>query len=207
MRKSWHAHRFFWPIAVTAYVLGNAFDMVGTYINQPHFEHEGNPIYLFLKSHGYTTGWAEAILGKSFCCVLAAVGLRQFIRRRRTYYPPAAVNFGKAVGCFFYGRSHRWYQTFYRLPRLSRLLLGYLAWESLGAPYYVYLGYDNLTGKYSGLPKWDWFYVGSVWVAPYLVLGAIWYAMTLAWLVWDTWRDCREVVKPLIRTPHEFRAT
>jgi len=175
----------FFPIVVVSLVAGNAFDLIGTYVHQRDLQHEGNPIYSFLRRHGYSPGWPEVITAKLGVCVICAIGLRQFLRRRRDYYRPPPAPFREFITHFYYGRPLGWFQTFYRLPRFLPTLLGFFAILSVAGPYYAFLGYDNLAAEY-GWPSLGGFWVGSLWVDYGVVIWAI---FAFAWLCWEMWRD------------------
>jgi hypothetical protein len=178
----------FFPAVVASLVVGNALDLIGTYVHQPGFQHENNPIHAFLRQHGYSPGWPEVIVAKLGLCVIVAIGLRQFLRRRRDYYPPPG-SFREFVTRFFYGRSLSWLQTFYRMPRFLPVLLFCLAVCSLSGPYFAFLGYDNLAGEY-GWRSLGGFWLGATWIN-YGVI--IWVILSCTWLCWDMWRDSQSI--------------
>src|SRR5262245_19873290 len=139
---SWLDRRFFFPVVAIVLFFGHAFDLVGTYVYQPKFEHEVNPIYLSLKPYGLTLNWPMVIAGKAIFFVLTVVGLWVFLRRRRRYYPSEASTFREMFSYFLYGRSISWIEMLYRWPySLTPTLLFVLASMSFAGPYYACLGY------------------------------------------------------------------
>jgi hypothetical protein len=127
----------FFPLVVASLVAGNAFDLIGTYVYQPHFQHENNPIHTLLRRHGYSPGWAAVIAAKLGVCIVFAIGLRQFLRKRRDYYRSPPASFREFITQFFYGRPLGWLQTCYRIPRFLPTLLFCFAMMSLAGPYYA----------------------------------------------------------------------
>jgi len=188
MRHSWLSRSKFFPIAVASLVGGSALDLIGTYVYQPDFQYENNPIYAFLRQHGYSPGWPEVIAAKLGVCVIFAIGLRQFLRKRRDYYRPRPSSFREFTTHFFFGRPLPWLQTFYRIPRFLPTLIYFVAVCSLSGPYCAFLGYDNLAGKY-GWRSLGGFWLGSTWIH-YGVI--IWAVLASAWLCWDMWRDYQD---------------
>src|ERR1700730_2907070 len=93
MRRSWFDRPWFFPVVVTSFVAGNAFDLFGTYVYQPHFEHEANPLYITLQPYGLRLNWPMVIVGKALICVVAAYGLSLFLKSRRRFYPERPSTF------------------------------------------------------------------------------------------------------------------
>ncbi|MBI5801877.1 MAG: hypothetical protein HZA92_14295 [Verrucomicrobia bacterium] len=178
----------FFSLVVVSLVAGNTFDLVGTFVYQPDFQHEANFIYVFLKRHGYSPGWPEVIAAKLGVCVIFVIGLHQFLRRRRDYYCPSPVTFREFITQFFYGRPMTWFQTFYSIPRFLPTLLCCAVVCSLGGPYYAYCGYDNLAAEY-GWRILGGFWVGWLWI-DYAVWN--WALLAFAWLCWEMWRDYQD---------------
>jgi hypothetical protein len=189
MSNSWLSRPLFFPVVVASLLAGNAIDLIGTYVHQPEFQHEGNVIYGLLKSRGYSPGWPVVIAAKSAVCVIGAIGLHRFLRKRRTYYRHPSATFREFITQVFYGRPLTWFETFYRIPRFVPTVLGCFAVFSVGGPYFAYLGYENLAGEY-GWPTLGGFWIGSLWI-DYGVI--IWVFSAITWLVWDMWRDYREL--------------
>jgi hypothetical protein len=202
MRRSWLSHSTLFPVAVAVLVAGNAFDLIGTYVYQPDFQHENNPIHALLRRHGYSPGWPEAIVAKLLVCVICAIGFRQFLYKRREYYLGSRASFREFITQFFYGRRLPWLETFYRVPRFLPTLLFCLAICSLAGPYFAFLGYDNLAAQY-GWPTLSGFWVGSTWVDYGVVT---WVVLTCAWLCWEMWRDYQDTFRDDARVQSEIVA-
>ena len=117
MRGSWFDRPWFYPAAIASFVAGNAFDLVGTYVYQPHFEHESNPIYLTLQPYGLRLSWPMVIAGKAIVCLLCAYGLHLFLILRRRYYPQHRGTFRELITHFIYGRPLVWIESCFKLPR------------------------------------------------------------------------------------------
>jgi hypothetical protein len=172
----------------TCLVAGHALDLIGTRIAQPQFEHEGNPIYLTLRPYGLRLNWPLVIACKATLCLVAAVGLRAFLVRRRRYYPERVDSVRELVTSFIYGRPLSWLETLYKLPRsVTPSVLTVLAWCALSGPYYAYVGYDNVASLY-GWPQLGGFWVGRYWID---WGGLVWMAVLVPWFCWQLWRDFR----------------
>ena len=190
MAGSWFDRPWFFPTVIAALIVGGAFDLFGTFIYQPDFEHEANPISLTLRPYGLRLNWPMVIVGKALVCIVCACGLRLFLKRRRHYYPPHGGNFRESITYFFYGRSLGWFESLYRWPRsLTPAALSILAIWSLGGPYFTYLGYGNLASKYG------WWQLGGIWVGRYWIDWSLplWLSVECSFLFWQLWRDFQAV--------------
>jgi len=186
MQPSWLDRPWFYPIVVATFILGNAFDLFGTYIYQPDFEYEVNPLYVALKPYGLRLNWPLVIAGKILICALAAAGLFLFLRLRRRYYPAQPTTFRAFATHFLYGRPLAWTECNYRLPySATPAVLTLLAIWCLSGPYLAYLGYGNLASKY-GWWQLPGFSVGPYWVEWILI---IWVPLSFAFLFWLLWDD------------------
>jgi hypothetical protein len=87
--------------AVAVLILGSILDLLGTYIAQPHFENESNPIHSFLTRRGIDLGWPGAFLGKALYCIVFAYALRLFLIQRNALYPARGANFREFITHFF----------------------------------------------------------------------------------------------------------
>jgi hypothetical protein len=193
MRRSWFDHPWFFPAVIASYAAGNAFDLFGTYLNQPNFEYEANHLYVLLKPYGLRLNWPAVIAGKAIICGLCALGLALFLGRRRRYYPERPATFRELITHFFYGRPLGWIESCYKWPRsLTPSLLAIAAVVCLAGPYYAYLGYGNLASKYG------WWQLGGFWS------GRFWwdyglfvfYPIAIAGFFRLLWLDFREKQAP-----------
>ena len=86
MRGAILAQPWFYPTVIVSFMIGNALDLVGTYISQPNFEHEGNWLYVTLKPYGLRLTWPLVILGKVLVSVFVAAFLALFLKTRQQYF-------------------------------------------------------------------------------------------------------------------------
>ena len=189
MNGSYFDRPWFYPAAIAILVAGHAFDLFGTYVYQPHFEHEVNPIYLTLRPYGLTLNWPMVLTGKTLICLLSAWGLYLFLRRQRLYYPRYPATFRELITHFIYGRPLGWIESGFRLPRsVVPTVLTLLAAEALSGPYLAYLGYGNLASKYG------WWQPGGFWAGRYWIDWAvlIWVPLVFSGLGSQLWRDFQD---------------
>lgn len=188
--RSLLAAPLFFPWVVAILIIGNACDLLGTYIGQPHFENEANPVHNFLLSHGYYFGWPGAILGKTLVCLLFAWGLRLFLVHRHQYYPPSNIPKGKFLSAYLYGRPLILVQQLYSLPRNYRPGFYFIgAACALSGPYSIYLGYENLAVTY-GWWRMPFFILGQNWIDS----GAIVFVLLIVfWLKQQMWNDSQSI--------------
>lgn len=171
-------------------VLGNALDLVGTYIAQPHFEYEANPLFRFLLAHGVYTGWPGAILGKTIFCLFFTWAVLKFRDKRRIFYPKPGLDFREFITTFIYGRVLTWAETFYRWPkRLQSSLLSIGAIVSLSGPYSGWLGYENIASQW-GLWHPKDYSIGSIWIDPLLFPYVL---AVMAWFILLLWNDYQSI--------------
>lgn len=179
---------YFFPLVAATLLLGNAADLVGTYINQPNFEHEGNPLYRWLTGLGYEIDWPEVIAGKASFCLAGLWALRLFLGGRRRYYPSTPMPFREFTTTFLYGRPLSWLETSYRWPaRWQPFLLTIGAVAALSGPYMAYLGYQNLANHYDWW-RMPYFFVGQLAVNSLLIPATLLTCAFVAWLLWDDYR-------------------
>jgi ABC-type Fe3+-siderophore transport system permease subunit len=193
MRRSWFDRPWFFPSVIAGFVAGNVFDLFGTYVYQPDFEQEVNPLYILLKPYGLRLNWPGVIAGKAIVCGLCALGLALFLGRRRRYYPEHPASFRVLMTQYFYGRPLGWIESCYKLPRSwIPTLLAAAAVSSLAGPYYAYLGYANLASKYG------WWQLGGFWYGRFWWNYGLFIAMTLAIVAfcWLLWRDFQAAPAP-----------
>ncbi len=186
MRGSWFDRSWFFPAVIASFVAGNAFDLFGTYLYQPDFEHESNPLYILLKPYGLKLNWPAVIAGKAGVCVICALGLALFLERRRRYYPERPATFRELMTHFFYGRPLGWIESCFKLPRTwTPTLLVIAPIASLGGPYYAYLGYGNLASKYG------WWQLGGFWSGRFWWDYGLFVFLTIVIIgfVWLLWQD------------------
>lgn len=187
MRGAILAQPWFYPTVIVSFMIGNALDLVGTYISQPNFEHEGNWLYVTLKPYGLRLTWPLVILGKVLVSVFVAAFLALFLKTRQQYYPRPGVSFREFVTNFFYARTLSWWQMNYKIPRIKPALLWAIFSLSLGGIYYAVLGYENLAVKY----HWWWlegFWLGKYWLG-WSSLAYVLLAIPLSlWLLFDDYQ-------------------
>lgn len=188
MNSSWLDRPWFFPVAVGSALVGHAFDLMGTYQYQPHFEHEANPLYVALQPYGFRLTWPLVIAAKLVVWLVGAVGLALFLRRRRAAYPPPPATFREFLTGYFYGRPLTWAESFYKFPRsLGPAVWATLALFCLSGPLYLYFGYGNLAARY----RW-WhpggFQVGRYWFDWGFVAWAVVAIPAFGWLLWRDYR-------------------
>lgn len=168
------------------WLLGHICDAIGTYLGQPHLEHEANPIYQVLVREGYRVGWGGVLFGKALFAAVTFLALTGLILRRRALYPAQANTFGEFLTAFFYGRRLTFIQTLYSVPsRLTPLVLFPLASLALTSPYFFYLGYQNLAVEF------NWWRFATVKVGMIQIDGPMIWTVVLAplLLLWLLWTD------------------
>ncbi len=184
------ANPLFFPAAIVTLIIGNACDLIGTYIAQPHFEDEANLVHNFLLSHGYYLGWPGAIFGKTLTCLLFAWGLRLFLTYRRQYYPSSRVSKAKFFSTYLYGRPLNFVQQLYSLPHNYRAALYFIgAVCGLSGPYFFYLGYENLAATY-GWWHLPFFQLGQNWIDSAAIVSVI---LLVFWLRQQIWNDYQSI--------------
>ena len=182
------SQRWFFAASVAVMAASHAFDLFGTYLYQPNFEHEVNPFYRFLDSRGFDVGWREAILGKTLFTLVTGLMLWDFVKRRKKYFPPPGSDFVAFNMMFMFGRTFRGLEYIYALPK--RLggswlyLCGTLPFLSI---YTFALGYDNIAAKY-GWPEVPSVRLGYDWLDLTLVLFAVAVFCVPAWQLWAEYR-------------------
>lgn len=195
MRGAILAQPWFYPTVMITFVIGNAFDLIGTYISQPNFEYEGNWIYVTLKPYGLRLTWPLVIFGKTLLSVVVAAILAVFLKTRQQYYPSAGGSFREFFTHFFYARTLSWWQTNYTLPRIKPVFLYAFFYLSLAGAYFAVLGYENLAGKYS------WWWLGGVWLGKYWLGWSVvaQFLLTIPlsfWLLFDDYRKIAVLSDP-----------
>ena len=174
----------------------HAFDLLGTYLYQPDFEHEVNPIYRFLVSRGIDVGWREAILGKTMFTLVTGLMLWYFVKRRKRYYPASGSDFRVFITTYVYGRPLSWLQSLYCLPnKWGGFLLypcGMMPFLSL---YMFYLGYGNMAAKY-GWPDIPSLRVGYDWLDLTMIVFASAVVLVPGWQMWIEYRSMPLPTKP-----------
>ena len=188
MPRSWFSHSKFYPVVIGSFAVGIAADLIGTYVFQPWFEHEGNPFYHIATGLGITVTWPRVIAAKVIEFLVCALGLLIFLRHRRTLYPRPPATFSEVIIHLFYGRRLSGLQIFCRLPRLVPTLSVVLAAWSLQGPYYAYLGYENLFGGKYGWPTLGGTFIGPMWM-PHAAV--IWFGFVVTLFPWAIWQDYR----------------
>ena len=188
MSNSWLAHPRFFLVTMTALVLGNLFDMAGTYLCQPHFEAEGNPIHLMLARRGYAVGWVVVVTAKMAWCLFCGLGMRQFLRRRHVFYPACAPSFREFIGHFFWGRPLSWLETFYRVPRFLPSMLSTVAIIYLLTPIFFYDGYANFASKY-GWWRLSGYWFRGFWIDSAVLIGVPSITGFFLFLIWQDFRS------------------
>lgn len=188
MPRSWFDRPWFAPAAIAASFAGNAFDLWGTYLHQPRFEHEANPLVVALEPYGYRPTWGPVIAAKLALWLAGSVGLVQFLRRRRGYYPDPPANFREFLTHTFYGRKLGWAESFVKAPRsIGPAVWATLAMLCLSGPYFAYLGYGNLAAE-RGWWRPGGFAAGRYWFD----WGQVaWLAALFPGFAWLLWRDFR----------------
>jgi hypothetical protein len=189
MRDSWFSRSLFYPAVLSSFVAGNAIDLVGTYVYQPHFEHEANHLYVLLQPYGLRLTWPMVITGKVIVCLACAGGLRLFLIRRRRYYPEQSATFREFLTTFIFGRPLGWIESCFKLPRsLEPSFVAVAAVWSFGGPYFAYLGYGNLASHYG------WWQLGGFWAGRFWVDWStiIWLVIAIAIICWQLWRDFQQ---------------
>jgi len=177
------ARIFAFMLAVS--VVGNALDLIGTYIAQPTLATEGNPIYRLLTARGVHVTWPMVFLGKSVVIAAAAWLTTICFRIVPRNYPEP----GASLGEFFKHTFNRKDVSILRsLFSLSKTRIGTLTLIGpsvlLAGPYYVYLGYGNLAWLYRW-PDFSALHIGFVRLDPIVfvcAIGAFWGAVYLMWL-------------------------
>ena len=187
MRGAILAKPWFYPTVLITFVIGNALDLIGTYVSQPNFENEANWIYVTLKPYGLRLTWPLVVTGKILLSVFVAAILAVFLKTRQQYYPSAGGGFREFFTHFFYTRSLSWWQTNYTIPRIKPVFLYAFFYLSLGGAYFAVLGYENLAVKYS------WWWWGGVWLGNYwLGWSIVAYALLAIplslWLLFEDYR-------------------
>lgn len=188
MQRSWFDRPWFFPAVMAVFIAGNAFDLIGTYIYQPDFEFEANPLYLLLKPYGLRLNWPGVIAGKVAVCMLCGLGLAWFLGRRRRYYPRWPASFREFFTHYFYGRPLGWVESCFKLPwSLVPSLLAVAPVLALAGPYYAYLGYQNLASKY-GWWQPGGFWYGRFWWDYGFFIGFAFAMASFCWLLWQDFR-------------------
>ncbi|MFN9719688.1 MAG: hypothetical protein ACK58L_13390 [Planctomycetota bacterium] len=161
MRKSVLEQSWFYLAVIFSFAAGHCIDLLGTWLYQPDFEHEVNPLYLTLKPYGVRPTWTVVICGKVLTVLLAVISVYYFRSYRRACYPDSGGDFRSFTTHFFYGRVLTWKEALWRIPLVRPTLLMILMSWSLGGPYYAWLGYENLAYKYG------WWTLGGFWIGSY----------------------------------------
>ena len=157
------SHPAFLPMVGVIFVLGQLTDLLGTYVAQPHFEHEGNWLISALTSAGVHVGWNSAILGKSIVCALGIACLEFFAQHCRKFYPVHRMSGSELLHYFVHGESQNAKAENVQMSRDVRALLVLFAgFWALSGPIYLYMGYDNLAAHFGWL-RFSGFYIGGVY--------------------------------------------
>lgn len=156
-------HPLFLPFVGSVFVLGQLCDLLGTYIAQPHLEHEGNWMVMAVRSMGIHVDFTAAVIAKSIICGLGIAALEFFANECRKYYPSTRMHGSDLVQYFVYGQSGRQREDGVSPSRDVRALLVLFAgFWALSGPLYMYMGYDNLAAHF-GWFRASGFYIGAVY--------------------------------------------
>jgi hypothetical protein len=174
--RSLLSHPLFLPLVGAIFVVGQLADLLGTYVAQPHLEHEGNWLVMGLKSMGVHVGFQSAIIAKSVICALGIACLEFFAQKCRKYYPQRRLTGSAFVHYFIYGRTPDEPKGDPKSSRDVRALLVLFAgFWALSGPLYMYMGYDNLAAHYGWL-RAPGFFIGGVystWADVFLMLTTL----------------------------------
>lgn len=159
--KSVLSHPLFLPLVGVVFVLGQLTDLLGTYVAQPHFEHEGNWLIASLSSAGVHVGWQSAILGKSIICALGIACLEFFAQNCRKFYPPHRLTGSELIHYLVHGEQDP-SEPNGSSRDVRALLVLFAGFWALSGPIYLYMGYDNLAAHFGWL-RFPGFYIGGVY--------------------------------------------